>query len=183
VEFLLPAAPWLMAAAAIVSAVACIAAWSAVPWQGRQAALIMAAVMLTIALTEGDALTGLVFGAVLLLSAMLGTMGVRGTPSAATCCHRALVSLVMAICSFESVPGSTTGGTGAATEVAVAAHGGHGLNGVLSVLVLVGVVGVVLWTIVTEWFVAPVHHGRTARLLTTESWAMAAGVAVMCLGF
>lgn len=172
-----------MAAAAIVSAVACIAAWRAVPWQGRQTALIMAAVMLIIAATEGDALTGLILGAVLLLSAMLGTMGVRGTPSAATCCHRALVSLVMAICSFESASTRTTGVTGPATEVVVAGHGGHGLNGVLSVLVLVGAIGVVLWTVVVEWFVAPVHHGRTARLLTTESWAMAVGVAVMCFGF
>lgn len=172
-----------MAAAAIVSAVACIAARRAVPWQGRQAALIMAAVMLVIAASDGDALTGLLLGAVLLLSAMLGTMGVRGTPSAAMCCHRALVSLVMAICSFESASTRVTGATGAATEIAVAGHGGHGLNGVLSVLVLVGVVGVVLWTVVAEWFVAPVHRGRTARLLSTESWAMAVGVAVMCLGF
>ncbi len=186
-----------MAAAAIVSAVACLAAWRAVPWQGRQTALIMAAAMLIIAVTDGNALTGLVLGAVLLVSAMLGTMGVRGTASAATCCHRALVSLVMAICSFESAStraattvtattGAVTTGavtTGAVTEVAAAGHGGHELNGVLSVLVLVGVVGVVLWTVLAEWFVAPVHHGRTARLLTTESWAMAAGVAVMCLGF
>lgn len=174
-----------MAAAATVSAVACIAAWRAVPWQGRQTALIMAAVMLIIAVTDGDALTGLILGAVLLISAMLGTMGVRGTAAAATCCHRALVSLVMAICSFESAStaAGAAGATGAVTEVVVAGHGGHGLNGVLSVLVLVGVVGVVLWTVVAEWFVTPVHHGRTARLLTTESWAMAAGVAVMCLGF
>jgi len=28
-----------------------------------------------------------------------------------------------------------------------------------------------------------VHQGRTARLLAVESWAMAAGVSVMCLGF
>jgi hypothetical protein len=172
-----------MAAAAIVSAVACIAAWRAVPWQGRQTALIMAAAMLIIAATDGNALTGLILGAVLLISAMLGTMGVRGTPSAATCCHRALVSLVMAVCSFESASAGAAESADAVTEAAVAGHGGHGLNGVLSVLVLVGVVGVVLWTVVAEWFVAPVHHGRTARLLTTESWAMAAGVAVMCLGF
>lgn len=171
-----------MAAAAIVSAVACMAAWRAVPWQGRQTALIMAAAMLIIAMTDGSALTGLVLGAVLLISAMIGTMGVRGTASAATCCHRALVSLVMAICSFESASTGAAESTGAVTGAA-AGHGGHGLNGVLSVLVLVGVVGVVLWTVLAEWFVAPVHRGRTARLLTTESWAMAAGVAVMCLGF
>ncbi|MFJ3472448.1 hypothetical protein ACIPJ1_05895 [Microbacterium maritypicum] len=182
-DHFLPAAPWLMAAAAIVSAVACIAAWRVVPWQGRQAALVMAAVMLFLAVTDGDTLTGLILGAVLLLSAMLGTMGVRGTPSAATCCHRALVSLVMAACAFESASTNATGATGASMQAADAGHGGHALDGVLSVLVLVGVVGVVVWTVVAEWFVAPVHHGRTARLLTTESWAMAVGVAAMCLGF
>ncbi|WP_407360917.1 hypothetical protein [Microbacterium sp. LBN7] len=175
-EHLLPAAPWLMTAAAIVSAAACVAAWRSVPWQGRQSALVMAAVMLLVAVGEGGPVLGLILGAVLLLSAMLGTMGVRGTPAAATCCHRALVSLVMAICSFES---ASTG-----QAAAVAGHGhGQGLSGLLSVVVVVGVISVVLWTVVAEWVIEPVHHGRTARLLTTESWAMAAGVAVMCLGF
>ena len=107
---------------------------------------------------------------------MLGTAGVRGTPAAATCCHRALVSLVMAICSFESLS------TGEAL-VESGGHGGHGLDGVLSVLVVAGVIGVVLWTVVSEWVLVPVHQGRTARLLTVESWAMAAGVSVMCVGF
>ncbi len=165
-----------MAVAAIVSAAACAAAWRAVPWQGRQTALIMAVVMLIVAAGDGDPLVGLVLGGVLLVSAMLGTVGVRGTPAAATCCHRALVSLVMAICAFES----------ASSGPAVASSGqghGHGLSGILSVLVVVGVVCVVLWTIVAEWVLEPVHHGRTARLLTVEAWAMAAGVAVMCLGF
>ncbi|MGJ0390553.1 hypothetical protein [Microbacterium sp. CGR1] len=175
---LLPAAPWLMALAAVVSAAACVAAWRAVPWQGRQSALIMAAAMIVIAATAGDAMVGLALGIVLLVSAMLGTAGVRGTPAAATCCHRALVSLVMAICSFESLS------TGESLAEA-GGHGGHGLDGLLSALVIVGVIGVigvVLWTVVSEWVLVPVHQGRTARLLTVESWAMAAGVTVMCLG-
>ncbi|MEU4016561.1 hypothetical protein AB0E56_14970 [Microbacterium sp. NPDC028030] len=180
-EHLLPAAPWLMAAAATVSAVACLAAWRAVPWQGRQSALVMAAAMLILAATDGEPLIGLVLGVVLLLSAMLGTMGVRGTAAAATCCHRAVVSLVMAICAFQGA--SVAVAVSPATGSVAAGHGGHGMSGALSVLVLVGVVGVVLWTVVGERVVAPVHRGRTARLLTTESWAMAAGVAVMCLGF
>jgi len=87
-----------MALAAVVSAAACVAVWRAVPWQGRQSALIMAGAMIVIAVSGGDAMIGLVLGTVLLASAMLGTAGVRGTPAAATCCHRALVSLVMAIC-------------------------------------------------------------------------------------
>lgn len=165
-----------MALAAVVSAAACVAVWRAVPWQGRQSALIMAGAMIVIAVSGGDAMIGLVLGMVLLASAMLGTAGVRGTPAAATCCHRALVSLVMAICSFESLS------TGEAL-VESGGHGGHGLDGVLSVLVVAGVIGVVLWTVVSEWVIVPVHQGRTARLLTVESWAMAAGVSVMCVGF
>lgn len=165
-----------MALAAVVSAAACVAVWRAVPWQGRQSALIMAGAMIVIAVSGGDAMVGLVLGMVLLASAMLGTAGVRGTPAAATCCHRALVSLVMAICSFESLS------TGEAL-VESGGHGGHGLDGVLSVLVVAGVIGVVLWTVVSEWVIVPVHQGRTARLLTVESWAMAAGVSVMCVGF
>lgn len=165
-----------MALAAVVSAAACVAVWRAVPWQGRQSALIMAGAMIVIAVSGGDAMIGLVLGIVLLASAMLGTAGVRGTPAAATCCHRALVSLVMAICSFESLS------TGEAL-VESGGHGGHGLDGLLSVLVVAGVIGVVLWTVVSEWVLVPVHQGRTARLLTVESWAMAAGVSVMCVGF
>lgn len=165
-----------MALAAVVSAAACVAVWRAVPWQGRQSALIMAGAMIVIAVSGGDAMIGLVLGMVLLASAMLGTAGVRGTPAAATCCHRALVSLVMANCSFESLS------TGEAL-VESGGHGGHGLDGLLSVLVVAGVIGVVLWTVVSEWVIVPVHQGRTARLLTVESWAMAAGVSVMCVGF
>lgn len=165
-----------MALAAVISAAACVAVWRAVPWQGRQSALIMAAAMVAMAVIDGDALSGLVLGIVLLVSAMLGTAGVRGTPAAATCCHRALVSLVMAICSFVSLS------TGEAV-VESGGHGGHGLDGLLSALVVAGVIGVVLWTVVSEWVLAPVHQGRTARLLAIESWAMVAGVSVMCVGF
>ena len=166
-----------MALAAVISAVACVGAWRAVPWQGRQTSLIMAATMVVMAVTDGDALTGLMLGVVLLLSAMLGTVGVRGTPSAASCCHRALVSLVMAVCAFESLS------TGDAPAVGARGHGGHGLDGLLSALVVVGVVGLVLWTLVTEWMRVRSPRSRTARLLAVESWAMAAGVTAMCVGF
>ncbi|MFS0893095.1 hypothetical protein [Microbacterium sp. 179-I 3D3 NHS] len=182
-DHVLPAAPWLMAAAALVSAAACIAAWRAVPWQGRQTALVMAAAMVLVAVTDGNATTGLAIGVILVLSAMLGTMGVRGRPSAATCCHRALVSLVMAVCSFESASVVGAAAQAGAAPATVAGHGAHGMTGILSVMVIVGVIAVVLWTVVAEWIVAPTHSGRTARLLAVESWAMAAGVAVMCLGF
>lgn len=176
---LVPAAPWLLAAAAVVAAAVVLAARRAVPWQGRQSVLVMAAAMFTAAVTGDVPMIGLALGAVLLLSAMVGTMGVRGTAYAADCFRRALVALLLAVCSFES---ASTGAasTGAAPEVG--AHGGHGgLSGLLTILIVVGVIGVVLWTVVAEWFVEPRHHGRTARLLTAESWALAAGAAVMCL--
>ncbi len=165
-----------MALAATVSAAACVGAWRVVPWQGRQSALIMAAAMVALAVSGGDPRAGLLLGTALLVSAMLGTVGVRGTPAAAMCCHRALVSLVMALCAFEGV-------AAASTDPAPAHAHGAGLAGVLPALVIVGTVGVILWTVVAEWLLPPVHRGRTARLLTIESWAMAAGVAVMCLGF
>ena len=168
-----------MAAAAVVSAVACLAAGRAVPWQGRQSSLVMAAGMLVLAVPGIDALTRLVLGAVLLVSAMLGTVGVRGTASAGTCCHRALVSLVMAACAFDGAAVASP----VEPAVAPTGHGGHGLGGVLSALVMIGAAAVVRWTVVAAWFAPPLHRGRTGRLLATESWAMAAGVAVMCLGF
>lgn len=167
-----------MAAAGIVAAVATLSTRRAVPWQGRQAVLVMATAMIVTALMGGIPLVGLVLGALLLLSAMLGTVGVRGTTAAGDCFRRALIAVLMAVCSFESVS------TGAAVQTVVpsGAHGGHGgLSGVLTVVIVAGVIGVVLWTVVAEWFVEPVHHGRTARLITTESWALAAGAAVLCL--
>jgi hypothetical protein len=176
VDDLVPAAPWLMAAAAVVAAGASLAARRAVPWQGRQTVLVMAAAMLVTAIAGRIPLVGLGLGVVLLLSAMLGTMGVRGTRDAADCFRRALVALLLAVCSFESAS------TGAVAGAEAGVHGGHGgLSGLLTIVIVVGVIGVVLWTVVSAWFVEPVHHGRTARLLTAESWALAAGAAVMCL--
>lgn len=169
-----------MAVAALVSAAACLGAWRAVPWQGRQSTLVMAAGMLLLAVAPLDPLAALALGAVLLVSGMLGTAGVRGTPAAATCCHRALVSLVMAACAFHGAAAAATDAMGVVAS-AVTGHGGHGLDGVLSVFVLVGGIGMVLWTALSAWLAPSLHHGRTGRLLATESWAMAAGVAAMCL--
>lgn len=175
---LVPAAPWLMAAAAVVAAAASLAVGRAVPWQGRLTVLVMAVAILVTAITGGAPIAGLLLGAVLLLSAMLGTMGVRGRSDAAACFRRALVALLLAVCSFESA--STDAAPTAAAPVD--AHGGHGgLSGLLAIVIVGGVIGVVLWNIVEAWFVEPVHHGRTAHLLTIESWALAGGTAVMCL--
>ena len=173
---LVPAAPWLLVGAAVVAAMASLIAGRAVPWQGRQVVLVMGAAMLATALVGDIPMVGLVLGALLLVSAMLGTMGVRGTAAAGECFRRALVALLLAVCSFESAA------SGAAPETRAGVHGGHGaLSGLLSVLIVAGVIGVVLWTVVADWFVEPIHHGRVARLITTESWALAAGAALMCL--
>ncbi|MGH3691128.1 MAG: hypothetical protein ACRDT7_13305 [Microbacterium sp.] len=173
---LVPAAPWLLVGAAVVAMVASLIAGRAVPWQGRQTVLVMGAAMLLTAAAGDLPIVGLVLGAVLLLSAMLGTVGVRGTPAAGECFRRALIALLLAVCSFESAA------VGASPEPSTGAHGGHGgLSGLLSVLIVVGVIGVVLWTVVADWIVEPIHHGRNARLLVAESWALAAGAALMCL--
>ena len=173
---LVPAAPWLLVGAAVVAVVASLIAGRAVPWQGRQTVFVMVAAMVVTAFAGDIPMVALGLGAVLLLSAMLGTVGVRGTAAAGECFRRALVALLLAVCSFESAA------TGAAPDVSAGVHGGHaGLSGLLSILIVAGVIGVVLWTVVAEWFVEPLHHGRTARLLTTESWALAAGAALMCL--
>lgn len=160
-----------MVLAALVSAGACVAARRAVPWQGRQAAIVMAVAMLALAVRDVPPGTGLLLGAILVVSAMIGTVGVRGTRAAAACCHRALASLAMATCAFQ----------GASTDhvSASVAHAGHGFTGVLAVIGVVGVAGVVLWTIVTEWFVECARPARAARLLAIESWAMSAGLVVM----
>ncbi|WP_223626289.1 hypothetical protein [Microbacterium sp. EST19A] len=174
---LVPAAPWFAVAAAVVAAAACVAAWKAVPWQGRQVALVLAGAMLAIVLADGSPLVGLGIGALLLISAMVATIGVRGTPAAALCVQRAVVALVMAVCALESAapgaPAATTAGHG---------HGGQALSGILPIIVVAGVVGVVLWTLVSEWVMEPVHDKRAARMITIESWALAAGLAVVCLG-
>jgi hypothetical protein len=178
VDDLVPAAPWLLVGAAVVAVVASLIAGRSVPWQGRQAVMFMAAAMVATALVGGVAMVALVLGAVLLLSAMLGTVGVRGTPAAGECFRRALIAVLLAVCSFESA----ATGVGAAAEASTGVHGGHGgLSGLLSVLIVAGVIGVVLWTVVADWIVEPIHHGRTARLIAVESWALAAGAAVMCL--
>jgi hypothetical protein len=136
----------------------------------------MAGVMVVAAVAGGSALVGLLSGAVLLASAMLGVVGVRGTEAAADCVQRSVIALVMAVCSFESAS------SGLVAEASGShSHGGPALSGALPVIATIGVVGVILWTIVADWIVQPRHEGRTARLLAVESWALTAGLAVVCL--
>lgn len=178
---LVPVAPWLIVVAAVVSAAVCVAAWKAVPWQGRQVVLVVAAAMFGIVFARGNPLVELGIGAVLLISAMVATIGVRGTPAAALCVQRAAVALVMAVCALQSAsPGPSEAQVAA---VAGHGHGGQAFVGILPIIVIAGVIGVVLWTLVSEWILEPVPDRRAARMLTIESWALAAGLAVVCLGF
>lgn len=147
-----------MAAAGLVSAGACLAARRAVPWQGRQAAVVMAVGMLLMATGGAGALGALLLGALMLASGMIGTMGVRGAASAAGCCHRALGALVMAICAFHGAAGA--GGQ----DVTSAGHTGHSVGGALGALIVLGTLAVVGWTLAAA--LRPTEHrGRTARLL------------------
>lgn len=170
---LLPAAPWMLAIAGVVAAGGSFAAGPASPWQARQMALVRLVALVVAAVLGDHALVRVVLGAGLALSAMIGTIGVRGTASAATCVHRAVGSLVLAICLWE---GLATG-----QHLAATGHHGSGLSGVLSILGIAGVIGVVLWTVVADRVLPAAQDRRSARALTVESWALAASVALLCL--
>ncbi|MFJ4224454.1 hypothetical protein [Microbacterium sp. NPDC089695] len=172
-DHLLPAAPWLLAIAGVVAGAACLAAGSSAPWQARQMAVVRLVALVVTALVGDHTLVRVTLGVVLMLSAMIGAIGVRGTAAAPMCVHRAAVSVVLAICLWE---GLATGPLAEPVE-----HHGSGLSGVLSVLGVVGVIGVVLWTVVADRVLPAPTDRRAARLLAVESWAMAAGVAVLCL--
>ena len=169
----LPAAPWMLALAGVVAGAACIVAGSAAPWQARQMAVVRVVALVLIATLGDHPLVRVALGVVLLLSAMLGTIGVRGSSSTAVCVHRAAVSLVLAICVWD---GLTTGQAATPTG-----HHGSGLSGVLSIAGVVGVIGVVLWTVVADRVLPAPSDRRASRFLTVESWAMAASVALLCL--
>lgn len=170
---LLPAAPWMLALAGVVAGAACLAAGPASAWQARQMAVVRLVALVLVAVVGDHALVRVVLGVALLLSAMVGTVGVRGTSAAVPCVHRAAVSLVLAICLWEGLA------TGQVAESS--AHHGAGLSGVLSIVGVVGVIGVVLWTVVADRVLPVPSERRSARFLTVESWAMAAAVALLCL--
>lgn len=166
-----------MIASAVIAVGCCLAAQRAVPWQGRQTVLVMGCAMIGLALAPDDPGVSLLVGALLLVSAMLGTGGLRGTPAARTCCHRALGSLVMAVCAFAGV---------AHGSVAVEpGHGAHLATDAVSALAAVGVLLLVGWTVADRFRPhAPTipHKPRAgSRLLAGESWAMTVGVVVMWL--
>lgn len=164
-----PAAMALMIVSAIVAVACCLGARRTVPWQGRQSAIVMAAAMICMVVAAGDARVVLLAGIALLVSAMLGTAGLRGRPTVRACCHRALGSLVMALCAFAGIAhGSMVAEPGHGTHLATDAVGG---------LATVGVVVLVAWTIADR--IRPHVRGVGTRLLAVESWAMTVGVIAM----
>lgn len=159
----------LMVASAIVAAACCLAAGRSVPWQGRQSVLVMAVAMIAMAAAAGDARILLLAGFALIVSAMLGTAGLRGRPTVRACCHRALGSLVMSLCAF--------GGLAHGGMVAGSGHGSHLNTDAVGSLTTLGVLLLVTWTIAERF--RPHVRRSGSRLLTVESWAMTAGVVAM----
>ncbi|WP_141872718.1 hypothetical protein [Microbacterium saperdae] len=169
-----PAAMVLMIASAIVTVACCLAAGRSVPWQGRQSVIVMAFAMIGMVLAAGDPRVALLAGVALLASAMLGTAGLRGATAVRACCHRALGSLVMAVCSFAGVAHGA--GVAPGAEV-LSGHGPHLGTDAVPGIATVGVLLLLAWTVADR--IRP--HPRTAasRLLAVESWAMTVGVIVM----
>lgn len=162
----------LMIASAIITVVCWLAAGRSVPWQGRQSVIVMALAMIGMVVADGDPRISLLAGVALLASAMLGTAGLRGATAVRACCHRALGSLVMAVCAFAGV----AHGLGVGTE-AMAGHGAHLGVDAVAVAATVGVALLLAWTVADRF--RPHPQGTAARLLAVESWAMTAGVVVM----
>ena len=154
----------LMVAASAAAAV-CALVSRAVPWQGRQAAVSMAVGMLLLAL-PGVTVPVIAVAALWVLSAMIGTVGLRGRPEAAGCCHRAIGALAMTLCLL----------TGAA-QGAGAAHTGHGVTVGLPLLSGAAVLAVTAWSV---WAArASEAIGASVVLLRVEVWTMTAGLLLM----
>ena len=168
----------VMAASAVIAAVCCLGAGRAVPWQGRQCTVVMAVAMIGLVLTAGDAGASLLAAVVLIVSAMLGTAGLRRATAVRACCHRALGSLVMALCAFGGIAHGTVGGSSVSgSSMAEPGHGTHLSMDSVGALATLGVALLVTWTIVDRFRTRP--RGVGSRLLAVESWAMTAGVIAM----
>lgn len=157
---------WPMLIAAVVALGCCIAARPVVPWQGRQLTVVMTLAMTASLLWDSSPGPRLAVGAILLLSGMLGTAGLRGRPEAGACCHRALGSLVMAVCVLRMItPGEAT---------SVSPHD-HSLGGVVGLIAIAGVIALIAWTLGDL-----ISRGQQAPTLwVIESCAMTSGVVMM----
>ncbi|MGO4680548.1 hypothetical protein [Microbacterium sp. 2MCAF23] len=144
------AATVLMIGSAIAAAACCLGAGrvvpSAVPWQARQSAVVMALGMVALCAGGHDARILLLVAVSGIVSAMLGVAGTRGRTHADACFHRALGGVVMAVCALamlrtEVVTGANPGSTGGVAAAAAAGpgHAGHGGIVPLSVVAATGV--------------------------------------------
>ncbi|UGS28165.1 hypothetical protein K8F61_08405 [Microbacterium resistens] len=160
----------LMSLTATVAAVCSLVAGPAVPWQGRQSAVVMAAGMIASAIAPTDPAVLLAVAAAGLLSALLGTVGLRGRRHAEACFHRALATLVMTACALAPL------GRGAG-PVAVHTHGGAAPVGVV---VLAGVLVVLAGALHHVRGALAGDPSRRARwLLVAEGTGMAIATAIM----
>lgn len=162
-----------MIVSTLVAAACTLAAGSAVPWQGRQVAVVMAGGMAALVIPGLDP-PGVVIAGVWVLSAMIGTAGLAGRPEAESCRHRALGGIAMTLCLMGgavSVPGA-----------GVPAQEGHqhGIGFALPLLGAVAVLTMVVWTVAGPHRSA--SHARTRTLLRWEAWAMTVGLIAMWLG-
>ena len=149
VRMLHTAATVLMIGSAIAAAACCLGAGrvvpSAVPWQARQSAVVMALGMVALCAGGHDARILLLVAVSGIVSAMLGVVGTRGRTHADACFHRALGGVVMAVCALamlrtEVVTGANPGSSGGVAAAAAGpGHAGHGGIVPLSVVAAAGV--------------------------------------------
>lgn len=167
-----------MLVATVVATACALAAGRAVPWQGRQLAVVMAAGMFVLcAPVPGAAaveVPRVLVAAVWTLSSMLGTAGLRGRPEAEGCRHRAVGGVVMTLC----LMGGSARMPGSADQVH-AVHQ-HGVGAPLPILGALAVLTMVVWTVVGVHRSTP--DARTRTLLHLEAWAMTIGLVAMWLG-
>lgn len=157
----------LMVIASVVAALCALGAGRAVPWQGKQAAVTMPLGMIALAIPAAGVPALLVAG-LWVVSAMFGTIGLRGRPEAAGCCHRALGAVAMTLCLLA----------GFGHGVAAGGHDAHGVGGALPLLSGVAVLVVVVWSVVG---MPNGRRGRAGLLLRAEVWAMTLGLIAMWL--
>ncbi|MDQ4214577.1 hypothetical protein [Microbacterium capsulatum] len=179
-------AMWLMIGSAITAAVCCLGAGrlsrgAAVPWQGRQSAVVMAAGMVLLWADGADARIALLVAAAGLCSAMLGAAGIRGRSHAGACFHRAFGCIVMTLCAFASIGAAHPAAGGVAPGVAVGgAHGGHGGAVPAGVLAAAGVL--VLLVLMTAERVRHRPAGAAGVRLLLEAEGAAMAISLIAMG-
>ncbi len=173
----------LMIGSAIMAALCCLgagrlSAGRAVPWQGRQSAIVMALGMLALCAGGEDARVALLVAVAGLGSAMLGAAGTRGRPYAGACFHRALGCVAMALCAMAML-GAAAGRRTAAAATTATTHAGHGAVTPAGLLVAGGVAMLLALMVAARVRHRPAAQGGVRILLEAEGGAMALSLVVM----